>query len=193
MPAARPCVGRLHVRAIGIPRLVRTRYQSATWLITERIMNALPECRPDMHKGDAGRVLIVGGSQGLTGAPLLSSLAALRSGSGLVSLACPNGIAFEAKAGFPDIMTIPLGGTSEDRLWSPDFLEQLAPHLAASNALVLGPGMGRDESALSFLSALLPMQRPPSIIDADALYWIAKHPELVAHLRDTDILTPHPR
>ncbi len=192
MPSARSCIGRLHVRAIGIPKRVKAAYSPSTWQITDRILDAFPKCDPDMHKGDAGRVLIIGGSPGLTGAPVLSSLAALRSGSGLVSLACPGALAIEAKAGFPDIMTIPLGQDFRDCGWTSDHPAQLATHIAGSNALVIGPGMGRDESALPFLKALLSMQRPPSVIDADALYWIAKHPELAVFLRDTDILTPHP-
>ncbi len=192
MPPARTYIGNLHIRAIGIPKRVKAAYSPSTWQITDRILDALPKCIPDMHKGDAGRVLVIGGSPGLTGAPVLSSLGALRSGSGLVSLACPGALAAEAKAGFPDIMTIPLGQNFNDSSWAAIHAEQLAAHISGSNALVIGPGMGRDASALPFLKSLLSMRRPPSVIDADALYWLATHPELVDLLQETDILTPHP-
>jgi ADP-dependent NAD(P)H-hydrate dehydratase / NAD(P)H-hydrate epimerase len=186
--SAAPYVGKLLVRLIGIPRAVKTAHPCSAWRITPRILKALPQCAPTLHKGSAGRVVIIGGSQGLTGAPLLAALAALRAGSGLVSVACPGAVETSLKAGFPDVMTMPIGSAGH-------FVAADAPavrnFLAGADAVALGPGLGRHPETAAFLDALLPLPCP-LVLDADALYFLAQNPGLGQKLGPAAVLTPHP-
>ncbi len=112
-PSARAFVGRLHVRPIGIPRSLRESAPATHFAITPRVLDLVDPPSPLLHKGRAGHVLIIGGSDGLTGAPALAALGALRAGTGLVSAACPAGIMDSVKAGFFECMTLPLGRTQD--------------------------------------------------------------------------------
>lgn len=195
LPQASAYVGELVARPIGIPRTVRLAHPASHYLLTDGLRKLVPSPQPAMHKGSAGRVLIVGGSPGLTGAPLLAALGALRAGAGLVTVACPKGIEFALKAGYPDAMTLPLG---DGEAWTAAMAGML--HLENYDALVVGPGMGRGPDAGAFLDALLarctaigPNAQSISILwDADALFWLAKHPEALAILGPNAVLTPHP-
>jgi len=190
LPEAVPYTGRLHVRPIGIPHAVRTHHPASYRMLDDTCLAALPAPTPCMHKGTAGHVLVVGGSEGLTGAPLLAGLGALRGGAGLVTVACPGGLAAEVKAATPDVMTLPLG---ERRAWDPAALPGLLALAARCNALVIGPGMGRSPEAAEVLSALLALPgRPPAVIDADGLFPLAEGLVSLDLVRETDIVTPHP-
>lgn len=183
LPGAREYTGRLHVRPIGIPLKVKEQLPPRVSLLTNRIRALLPAPTPTMHKGAAGKVLIIGGAEGLTGAPMLAALGALRAGAGLISVACPAPLAAELKAGFPDIMTIPF-------LY--DNAKKLAPHVEASDAVVIGPGLGRSAEAAELLKEILQFPCAARVIDADALYWLSVDNALLGMLHSTDVLTPHP-
>ncbi|MEF2232044.1 MAG: NAD(P)H-hydrate dehydratase [Pseudodesulfovibrio sp.] len=189
LPGAAAFTGTLHVRPIGITTAAREAHPTRHHLITGSVMNAIPPLRPDMHKGTAGRVLIAGGSPGLTGAPHLAALGALRSGAGLVTVACPAGLADAIKAGSPDIMTLPLGQGAE---WTPDMTEKLLERAQHADALVIGPGLGRGSGATRFIKTCVPHCPCRTVLDADALYGLSQYPELIADLPPTTIVTPHP-
>ena len=192
LPEATPYTGRLHVRPIGIPAVVRRTHPASFQMMTETIGRALPVAAPGWHKGTAGSVLIVGGSEGLTGAPHLAAWSALRSGAGLVTVAAPEGLCADIKAQCPDLMTRPLGAPGTRR-WSPALAEALQPWLPRCGALVLGPGLGREAETAAFVRALLSCPgRPSAVVDADALHALAACPEALASLRADDVLTPHP-
>ena len=185
---AAPYVGRLLVREIGIPRAVRERHACRAGRITPRILGAPGPVSPTLHKGSAGRVVVVGGSRGLTGAPLLAGLGALRAGSGLVSVACPGAVEVSLKAGFPDVMTMPIG--SGHHFCAAD-APTVREFVAGAGAVALGPGLGRHGDTAGFLDALLPLPCPV-ILDADALYFLASSPELAGRIGPDAIMTPHP-
>lgn len=189
MPGATRFTGALHVRPIGISIQARENNPVRHHLITNEIMNALPPLRHDMHKGDAGHVLIAGGSPGLTGAPHLAAMGALRSGAGLVTIACPGGLADAIKANTPDIMTLPLGTGTE---WGPDLADALLERAEHADALVIGPGLGRSSGATRFIKTCVPRCSGRTVLDADALYGLSQYPELMADLTPTTIVTPHP-
>jgi NAD(P)H-hydrate epimerase len=189
LPTAHAFVGELRTRPIGLPRRVREERQARFRLIEPGIVTALPPLSSTAHKGAAGHILIVGGSEGLTGAPQLAALGALRAGAGLVTVACPAGLATEIKGAHPEIMTLPLG---QGRRWRPEMAPTLASALDRFDALVLGPGLGRAEETDAVVQAVLLAKRPPSVLDADCLYWMSRGPELLESLNATDILTPHP-
>jgi len=143
------------------------------------------------HKGDYGRVLIIGGSRGMAGAPALAGRAALRSGAGLVTLAVPRSIQSTVAGYEPSYMTLGLGEPSEDFLLAECKAEILA---AAANmeVLALGPGLGSDLSTAQLVCDLYQEVRQPMIVDADGLNALAKAPQAIPYSGGPRILTPHP-
>lgn len=189
LPEAKSYTGSLHVRPIGIPAAVKQKYPPRQRLLTPSVLDLIPAPDPLMHKGTAGRVVIVGGSPGLTGAPLLAALGALRAGAGLVTVACPRELSLEVKSGWPETMTMPLG---LDAKWSKTCAQELAARASGFDAMVLGPGLGRSPDAAVFIQTLLGFDLPPLVADADLLYHLAQTPELLAMLPKDPVLTPHP-
>jgi len=151
MPCAKPYTGELVTPSIGIPKALQEAHPATHHLLTPALAAMLPVLDPAMHKGTAGKLLIVGGSPGLTGAPVLAALGALRAGIGLVTVACPQGIESVLKAGHPDIMTLPLG---TGRQWTAAMAREIASLLTRFDALVVGPGIGRGADTMEFLSVL---------------------------------------
>ena len=197
-PHAKAYTGTLHVREIGIPKAVRKLHPPSFRLLAPS-PEAWPANEPGIHKGEAGRVLIFGGSQGLTGAPALAGLGALRTGAGLVTVACPSGVEPQIRPVFPELMTVPLGNRG---VWTnalvPDCVKMITemPH---ASALVVGPGMGRSPETRSIIETIIKeKKRPPMVLDADGLHLLgaqngfANSTSLLRHLRDDDCITPHP-
>ncbi|MFP5239581.1 MAG: NAD(P)H-hydrate dehydratase, partial [Acidobacteriota bacterium] len=119
-----------------------------------------------------------------TGAPVRAAMGALRAGAGLVTVACPRGIEPTLKSGYPDVMTLPLGDTEA---WTEAMADELLARMDAYDALVVGPGIGRDERTGRFLEKLAG-RIPPAVWDADALYWLAGSPRRLPG----SVFTPHP-
>src|SRR5688572_16326426 len=128
------------------------------------------------HKGDFGRVLIVGGGRGMPGAVRLCGEACLRSGAGLVTAATSPGHIAAVVAGRPELICHEVQTAA-----------MLQPLLDAANVIVIGPGLGRDEWAQEMFDAAMRSDRP-LVVDADALNLLAERP-----YRSNDwVLTPHP-
>jgi len=153
----------------------------------------LPKLAPreaESHKGDYGRVLIVGGSRGMAGAPALAGKAALRSGAGLVTLAVPRSIQATVAGFEPSTMTLGLSEASADCLLAGSKTEILE---AAANmdVLAVGPGLANDLSTARLVCDLYQEIRQPMVVDADALNALAKDPECLGKPGGVRILTPH--
>lgn len=197
LPEAAEHTGTLHVRPIGIPLAVREQYPPS-FLLMDPPPGSRPKASPFLHKGSAGRVLVIGGSEEFTGAPLLAALGALRSGAGLVTVACPAALVPAIKAGRPEVMALPLGtGSGWNGVMLPGLvrtLEELPEH----SAVVLGPGMGRSAEAMLVARTVLGLAKRPSLIlDADGLFLLnqerdAKQNSAWEALHEEDVLTPHP-
>jgi NAD(P)H-hydrate epimerase len=151
------------------------------------------------NKGNFGHVLVVGGTMGTaggkSGAPAMASLAALRSGAGLVTAAVPAPALAQVSAIAPELMTWPLaaspaGCISAENL-APEFLSALT---AGKTVLAIGPGLGQSPETVKFTTGMLSATKIPAVIDADALNILAAKPVLLAKLAKgrTLILTPHP-
>ncbi|MBI9078388.1 MAG: NAD(P)H-hydrate dehydratase [Pseudodesulfovibrio sp.] len=189
MPKASQNTGVVHVCPIGIPEKIQKDYPVKHYLISKNIMAHIPNAGPTMHKGTAGHVLVIGGSQGLTGAPHLTALGALRSGTGLVTVACPGGLADSIKSGSPDIMTLPLGTESE---WTPKLAGTILSEAERFDAIVVGPGMGRTEKTVDFLKTFIADCPSNTVLDADALFALAQFPKGIQKIPQQAVLTPHP-
>lgn len=136
---------------------------------------------PHGNKGTFGRVLIVGGSPAMIGAPILSGRAALRSGSGLVQLAYDDLMHVASIAACPELIGLP-GATD---------LDTLVDAATKADAVAVGPGWGHADDHRAILLALLALDDTPLVIDADALNLIARAPSFPTHQAKL-ILTPHP-
>ncbi len=186
LPHATEFTGVVNVYEIGIPKTVQNDEKPIHQLIGHKIMDLVPIPQPGMHKGSAGHVLVIGGSRGLTGAPHLAALGALKSGAGLVTIACPAGLEALVKAGSPDIMTLPLG--SEDQ-WTAEMAKQIKGQIDRFDSLAIGPGLGRSPDTFKFLALLLEDLDLPCVLDADALFHLTSMPEKIP---PSAVLTPHP-
>lgn len=159
---AREWCGRIVVVDIGFPP------PDTAWpvLITDRwAAERLPRLAPQMHKGDRGRVCVVGGADGMSGAALHAARAALAAGAGLVKLVAARDTIAAAQASLPDVLTVEtaLGETLE-----PAVVEALE----WADAVVLGPGLGREPRAAreQLVREVLSRRPVPTVIDADALH-----------------------
>jgi len=178
---AREWCGKVVVVDIGFPA------PDSAWplLVTDRwAAERLPRLAPQMHKGDRGRVCVIGGADGMSGAALHAARAALAAGAGLVKLVAARETIVAAQAGLPDVLTVEsaLGETLEPAV---------AEAIDWADAVVLGPGLGREPRAAraSFVAAVVVRRPVPTVIDADALHLISEV-NLTPGTRDL-VLTPH--
>lgn len=159
--------------------------------VTSTPLPHLPARATASHKGDFGRVLVIGGSRGMAGAPALVGMAALRSGAGLVTLAVPRSIQQTVASFEPSYMTIGLGGATAEILSTSCKAEILAVAQKMS-AVAIGPGLGSDSATAQLVCELYQQLAVPMIVDADALNALAKMPERLENPGGVRILTPHP-
>lgn len=146
---------------------------------------------PDSHKGDFGRALLIGGSQGMAGALGLAGLSTMRSGAGLTTLATAS-VCQTTVAGFePSAMTVALPCDGEGRI-SLGAFPILASFLEQATAIALGPGLGRSAELIEFVGRLYREVRQPMVVDADALNALAKQPDILPKAGGPRVLTPHP-
>jgi NAD(P)H-hydrate epimerase len=146
---------------------------------------------PDAHKGTFGRVLVVAGSRGMTGAAVLCASAALRGGAGLVQLAVPDDVLDVVASANPCYLTAPLPGDGHGRLGAAG-LGPLLELARASQAAVVGPGLGKGPELLQMVQAVLQQTATPLVLDADALNLLAGHTERLRGHAGQVLLTPHP-
>jgi NAD(P)H-hydrate epimerase len=154
----------------------------------------LPERPSDGHKGTFGKVLIVGGSRGFSGAPALSAKAALRSGAGLVRVAAPASIQPIVAALDPCYTTVELPEDRQGQI-SESAIPQILKQADENDVIAFGPGVGTGRGAEHVLLTLLAINDLPLVIDADGLNVLAalKGPgNWLRHKRASVILTPHP-
>lgn len=151
----------------------------------------LPPRPPDAHKGDYGRVLVVAGSVGMSGAAVLCANGVLRGGAGLVRLAIPRSILPLVAPANPCYMTTPLPEDDQGRVAS-SALSALREQLDWSNVAVVGPGLGRSPDLTKLLRAVVSSKALMAVIlDADALNALASAPEVLRRQNGL-IITPHP-
>ncbi|MCD8145551.1 MAG: NAD(P)H-hydrate dehydratase [Oscillospiraceae bacterium] len=186
------CTGRLVVHDIGIPRtLVDGLETNVTVIDAELVRSFLPRRPADGHKGDFGRDYILAGSVGYTGAPILASKAAVRSGAGLVFLGVPQKIYQIAAIKSDEAMPSPLPDDEAGRL-TESALMPVLQKLAECDVALLGPGLGRSEGVNALVRNILQTVQYPIILDADGLNAIASHIGLLDARRECPtILTPH--
>lgn len=185
-------VGHLTIADIGIPRfLMETQEPSVSLTTGEDLRSFLPPRPLDAHKGNFGRVLILAGSPGFTGAAILAGRAAMRAGSGLVTVGIPASLNPILESCLLEAMTIPLPETPQQTL-APAALEAILNFLDRADAVAIGPGLSQHDQTAALLRDLLPCLNPPTVLDADALNLLARDDFRFADIAAPLVLTPHP-
>ncbi|KAJ2952024.1 hypothetical protein O0L34_g4284 [Tuta absoluta] len=156
-----------------------------------QMINIVKSCIPALdgssHKGQAGRIGIVGGSLEYTGAPYFAGISAMKVGADLVHIFCTTSAATVVKSYSPELIVHPL-------LDRASAMTEIAPWLDRLHAIVIGPGLGRELSTLNVVTDLIKTiqeKNIPLVIDADGLFLITEKPELVKNFTSPVILTPN--
>ena len=155
----------------------------------ELVLSLLPDRNPWGHKGNFGKLLLLCGSRGYTGAAFFAAMGALRSGAGLVFLGVPESIyGIEAvKLNEPVIFPLPDAG---GRL-SADAVPEILTRLPQMDAVLVGPGLGQSEGTLAVVRAVLEKAECPVVVDADGINVLSAHRDLLRGRKLPTILTPH--
>lgn len=155
----------------------------------ELVLSLLPDRNPWGHKGNFGKLLLLCGSRGYTGAAFFAAMGALRAGAGLVFLGVPESIyGIEAvKLNEPVIFPLPDAG---GRL-SADAVPEILTRLPQMDAVLVGPGLGQSEGTLAVVRAVLEKAECPVVVDADGINVLSAHRDLLRGRKSPTILTPH--
>lgn len=180
--------GKITVADVGFPEDAFRRSCEGELFESSDVNRFLPPRPRNIHKGNCGHLLIVAGSFGMAGAAVMCAKAALRSGIGLLTIACVQSIVPMLQTLVPQAMCIPLG--EDDGAISIDALPKLKDAIKGKDAAVIGPGLTRrvpQEIIRTVLESDI-----PTVVDADALNILSENRELLSLLNENHIITPHP-
>ncbi len=192
LPPGLNYAGELSVLDIGIPAgAVEAEKIRLNYTALKDVKAFFSDRAKDCNKGTAGKILVAGGSAGMTGAPCLTGLAALRTGSGLVTLACAKSLndIFEIK--MTEVMTKPVA-ENKDRSLSSKAGGEILGLIERKDVLVLGPGLGNNKDTGVLVKNLIRKCKIPMVLDADGLNLIASAPKILKERNAEMIITPHP-
>ncbi|KJS01122.1 MAG: hypothetical protein VR65_10555 [Desulfobulbaceae bacterium BRH_c16a] len=185
--------GKLEIVDIGIPPEAIQRAGLTTELATidtfKKISRSLQRTK-SAHKGTHGHLLILAGSPGKSGAAILTGKGALRSGAGLVSLCAPQDLNNIFETTLVEAMTIPLSHSTQ--FLSIADWPIIEPALQGKQAVVIGPGIGRDEQTAELVMHIYKTVQGPVLLDADALNILAENRADLNMPGGPRIFTPHP-
>jgi len=154
----------------------------------------LPEIKPrpsESHKGSFGSLLVIAGSRGYTGAAALASMAALRAGAGLVTLACPDSVNDILEVKLTEVITRPVRGDGGGTL-AAGALDQLLAMREKFDALAVGPGLGLNDETRAVVRGVLSGCPKPVTVDADGLNALVGDLDVLSKVEGPVVLTPHP-
>ncbi len=183
------CCGKLRICDIGIPSEILREAGENIFAVQDGELR-LPRRNRASHKGCYGKLLILGGSVGYTGAPIICAKSALRGGAGLISLGVPESIYNITATRLLEPMPFPLPDDGEGRL-SISGLSSILEKLSSSTVCVLGCGLGRSEQLSELVRTLLISSAKPLVIDADGLFALGNNAALIKSAQTPPILTPH--
>ena len=158
-------------------------------LCHENVLNILPDRDPFAHKGKFGKILLLCGSEGFTGAAALAAMGALRSGAGLVFLGVPQSIYTIAAVKLTEAIVFPL--PDEGGKLSREALPEILERLPKMDAVLVGPGLGQSQGVSEIVRAVLVRADCPVVVDADGINVMAKHMDILRGRQAPTILTPH--
>jgi ADP-dependent NAD(P)H-hydrate dehydratase / NAD(P)H-hydrate epimerase len=177
--------GRSHAGAVHIAPIGLRPHEHEHALVPASALLEVPRKRADSTKYSAGSVLVVGGSRGLTGAPMLAALAAFRADAGYVAVAAPESTLPVLETALLEVVKRPLPEDSSGRLL-PRSSDAILEAAEKADAVAIGPGLGRSDGTVELVRILLEQLELPVVLDADALWQL----EPFARAAPT-VLTPH--
>lgn len=184
--------GKVTVADIGIPlELLTDGAIRQNVLTAPYVRSLLPLRTADAHKGTAGKVLVIAGSRGMTGAAALTSLAALRAGAGLVILGISEQLHDIMEVKLTEVMTSPLPGNSDACLDS-SCVGPVIELSARANVLAIGPGLGGQAFTAEAVREIIRQAEVPLVIDADGLNALVGFTDILLDSQALAVLTPHP-
>lgn len=191
--------GALEIADIGFPPKaveavvgVQCFEPSLEWINRDEVAAILPCRAPDAHKGDCGQVVVIAGSVGLTGAAALTSEAALRTGSGLVTLGVPESLNDILEVKLTEVMTRPLPEVRKPRCLSLRAVGEIRRLIERADCVAIGPGLGTHRETVELVGRIVGAATIPLIIDADGLNALSKNPTPLKTTASDVVITPHP-
>ncbi len=181
-PGAEHC-GQLKVRDIGIYTDLCDGFKPTAYTYTERDLSLIPSRKKYSNKGTYGRVLVIAGSEDMSGAAILASRAAYKSGAGLVEVFTHEKIKTVLQGALPEAI---VSSYSDGNI---DF-STLHSSITSAASIVIGPGLSKSNTAKNILRYTLESATVPTVIDADALNLIAEDKSLLPYIKGK-IVTPH--
>ncbi|HCK11323.1 MAG TPA: bifunctional ADP-dependent NAD(P)H-hydrate dehydratase/NAD(P)H-hydrate epimerase [Candidatus Latescibacteria bacterium] len=188
-PGRKRC-GAVEVVDIGLSKLALSKL-SSRFVAFSRLGPELPDRSPTTHKGAVGRVAVIAGSEGLTGAACLTALAALRGGTGLVTLAIPKSLNDICEIKLTEVMTLPLPEVRKGRCLSLRARAGIRSIISDADAIALGPGLGRHHETAELIRRVVRDLTTPTVLDADGLNAFAGRVDELTDAPAPLILTPH--
>ncbi len=183
--------GELQIVDIGIPEAAQSASPTIGMLNTEQyVRDRLPIRKGNTHKSNYGKLLLLCGSRGFTGAAALAARAALRSGAGLVSVGVPESVYPIVAAKLDEAMVFPLPDDGTGRL-SIEAIEPVLERLSTCTACLIGPGLGRSPAIEELVCTVVSASRVPLVIDADGINALSRHMDILRGASCPVVLTPH--
>ena len=155
----------------------------------EKVLNILPNRDPFAHKGKFGKILLLCGSEGYTGAATLASMGALRSGAGLVFLGVPRSIYAIEAVKLTEAIVFPL--PEKDGKLSTTAIPEILERLPKLDAVLVGPGLGQSEGVCDVVKTVLQEAKCSVVLDADGINVMSRHMDILRGRTAPTILTPH--
>lgn len=155
----------------------------------EAVLSLLPDREKTAHKGNFGKILLLCGSRGYTGAAYLAAMGALRAGAGLVFLGVPESIYAIEAVKLNEAIVFPL--PEQDGMLSPAALEEIEKRLPRMDAVLIGCGLGQSQGTAEVVFRLLEQAHCPVVLDADGINVISRHRHVLRGRAAPTILTPH--
>jgi ADP-dependent NAD(P)H-hydrate dehydratase / NAD(P)H-hydrate epimerase len=181
--------GRFHAGDVVVADIGLEGVSTTIRRATPELLGMVPSRTERDNKYTAGSVLVVGGSRGLTGAPSLSSEAALRAGAGIVTACVPASLNLVFEQRLVEVMTRPC--PDEEGALTPDAADEILAAAERADAVALGPGLGRNEATRALVGLLLDRLDKQVVLDADGLWALAGHLDWVFSREAPTVLTPH--
>lgn len=184
--------GELVVADISIPDSAAQNFDIKSYVIDgETVSKLIPKRTGNSNKGDYGRVLVITGSTGMTGAGCLAGTASLRSGTGLLYLGVPKTLSFIYECKLTEAVTIPLEDENKGFL-TRACVPELLGHMEKMDAVAIGPGLSSKEGVRDVVLSVVENCNVPLVVDADGLNLISKDLSVLNRSKAPMVFTPHP-
>jgi NAD(P)H-hydrate epimerase len=183
--------GELATTDIGIPKSILRSFRDQAYLVEKVDVRRMLPTRPlSAHKHSVGKVFVLAGSRGLTGAPFMCAQSVMKAGAGAVVLGVPRSLHLLLARKVTEVMVTPLEETTEGTI-AHSAMKAIQEHIDWADVVVLGPGLSRQSETRKLLLHLLPMIDKKLVLDADGLYVVEQVKRFLRKRRRPAILTPH--